>query len=364
MRAFIIAIIGFLALTPISFGSVSVKDDGCLKCHRLRGLFSVSEGNKVKDCSINDVLYAHSVHRNVGCTECHDKIEAYPHDSKNVQANCANKCHVVDPSTGKPFSHKGIVDTWRDSVHGKNYDKAPDIYPSCSYCHTNALLLDVSKFESLEAGLGRCSVCHKDKDWATDRLSHVSSRMDIPDRRNGFSSGFIKTRRDGWEVVELCAGCHENKEKMDKAIEIEGIKNIYKKDKIIHAVESYKVTMHSKMLYLERSDTRAADCLDCHTNKGGNFHDIFREDDSRSSINVNNIERTCGRSSECHPLAEAKKMRKFATTKWVHMRPIPENLGQWIVWLVQGVFIALVTFVLLFATGFVMLDLIKNLRGK
>ena len=364
MRAFIIAILGFIAFTSTSIGAVSIKDDGCLKCHRLRGLFSVDSNNKVKDCSINDALYAHSVHRNVGCTECHDRIEAYPHDPKKVQANCANKCHVVDPSTGKTFSHKDVVDTWKESVHGKKYSEAPDIYPSCEYCHTNDLLLDVSRFDALNESFDRCSICHKDKGWTSDRFAHVSSRMDIPDKRNGFSLGFIKRRRDGWEVVELCAGCHNDKDKMKKAIKVEGIKNIYKQDKIVHAVESYKVTMHSKMLYLDREDVRAADCLDCHTNKGGNFHDIFREDNPKSSINIKNIERTCSRASECHPLAEAKDMKNFATTKWVHMRPIPESLGQWIVWIVQGVFITLVTVVLLFATGFVMLDLIKNLKGK
>ena len=362
MRAFILGIAGALAISGTALAT-GISDDGCLVCHRLKGLSVVDKDNKIKDCSIKEALYVHSIHRNVGCTECHDKIEEYPHKPENVAANCANKCHVADPSTKKPFSHEDVFKTWEESVHGKNYEKAPDIYPYCNYCHTNELLIDVKKFETLEGSFSRCSICHENKNWISDRLSHVAKRQDIPLTENGFVHQFIKTRRDGWEVVELCASCHADREKMEKALEEEGIHDKYEKEHVLTAVESYKVTMHSKMLYLDRSDTRAADCLDCHTNKDGNFHDIFHKEDPRSSINVKNIELTCGRSTECHPLAPEKDMKNFATTKWVHMHPIRgESIGQTIVWVVQEVFVALVTFVLLFASGLIILDLIKNLK--
>ena len=56
-------------------------------------------------------------------------------------------------------------------------------------------------------------------------------------------------------------------------------------------------------------------------------------------------------------------MKNFATTKWVHMHPIRGvSIGQTVVWVVQEVFVALVTFVLLFASGLIILDLIKNLK--
>jgi hypothetical protein len=361
VKAFILGLAGALVVSGSAFG---MSDDGCLVCHRLKGLSVVDEKNEIKDCSISEALFAHSIHRNVGCTECHSKIEEYPHKPENAKVNCATQCHVVEPSTKKPFSHEKIFETWKESVHGKNYEKAPDIYPYCTYCHINKLLVNVKELEALKKGLNRCYICHQGKEWAKDRLSHVSSRLEIANEKNGFAVGYVKTRRDGWEVVELCSSCHNDKKKMEKAIEIEGIKNRFKKEKILHAVESYKVTMHAKMLYLDRSDTRAADCLDCHTNKNGNFHDIFRGNNPKSSINVKNIEKTCGRSSECHPLAEIKHMKNFATTKWVHMRPVPENIGQKVVLVVQYIFITLVTVVLTLATGLITLDLIKNLRSK
>jgi len=363
VRALIAGILGAVAFSLSSFGMV-VKEDGCLVCHRLKGLSVVDKNNLIKDCSINPSLYAHSIHRNVGCTECHSKIEEYPHKPGNEKVNCANKCHVVDPSTKKPFSHEKIYETWKESVHGKNYEKAPDLYPSCSYCHTNKLLVDVSKLKSLKVSMDRCSICHGNKGWIEDRLSHVASREELPVVENGFSHQFIKTRRDGWEIVELCASCHANEEKMKKAIKVEGIKDEFEKERILTAVESYKVTMHAKMLYLDRSDTRAADCLDCHTNKNGNFHDIFHKNDPRSSINVKNIELTCGRSTECHPLVPAKDMKNFATTKWVHMHPIPDSLSQKIVKIVEEFMFWLTTGTLLFAVIIVGLDLLKTLRRK
>ncbi|RKQ63729.1 hypothetical protein C7457_0609 [Thermovibrio guaymasensis] len=363
MKALILGLSGAIAITGAAVGA-GIPDDGCLVCHRLKGLSVVTEENKVKDCSISDALYAHSIHRNVGCTECHDKIEQYPHKPENAAVNCANKCHVVDPSTKKPFSHKSVFETWKESVHGKNYQKAPDIYPYCSYCHTNDLLIDVTKLESMKMSLNRCSICHENKDWTKDRLSHVASREPIPVIKNGFTHKFIKTRRDGWEIVELCASCHEDEKKMEKALEIEGIHDEFAKEHVLTAVESYKVTMHSKMLYLDRNDTRAADCLDCHTNKDGNFHDIFHKEDPRSSINEKNIELTCGRSTECHPLVPAKDMKNMATTKWVHMHPIPDSLGQKIVKIVEEFMFWLTTGTLLFAVTIVGLDLLKNLRRK
>lgn len=363
MRAFILGIAGALAISGTALAT-GMSDDGCLVCHRLKGLSVVDKDNKIKDCSIKEALYAHSIHRNIGCTECHDKIEQYPHKAENVAANCANKCHVVDPSTKKAFSHEDVFKTWKESVHGKNYEKAPDIYPYCSYCHSNDLLIDVKKFETIEGSFSRCSVCHQNKNWISDRLAHVASRQDIPLIKNGFVHQFTKTRRDGWKIVELCASCHENEKKMEKALEIEGIHDKYEKEHVLTAVESFKVTMHSKMLYLDRNDTRAADCLDCHTNKDGNFHDIFHKSDPRSSINVKNIELTCGRSTECHPLAPAKNMKNFATTKWVHMHPIPDSLGQKIVKIIEEFMFWLTTGTLLFAVTIVGLDLLKNLRRK
>jgi len=363
VRAFILGIAGALAISGTALAT-GMSDDGCLVCHRLKGLSVVDKDNKIKDCSIKEALYAHSIHRNIGCTECHDKIEQYPHKAENVAANCANKCHVVDPSTKKAFSHEDVFKTWKESVHGKNYEEAPDIYPYCSYCHSNDLLIDVKKFETIEGSFSRCSVCHQNKNWISDRLAHVASRQDIPLIKNGFVHQFTKTRRDGWEIVELCASCHENEKKMEKALEIEGIHDKYEKEHVLTAVESFKVTMHSKMLYLDRNDTRAADCLDCHTNKDGNFHDIFHKSDPRSSINVKNIELTCGRSTECHPLAPAKNMKNFATTKWVHMHPIPDSLGQKIVKIIEEFMFWLTTGTLLFAVTIVGLDLLKNLRRK
>jgi len=362
VKAFILGMAGAVALVTNALG-MGINDDGCLSCHRLKGLAIVEKG-KIKDCSINEALYAHSVHRDIACTECHVNIKQYPHREGAGKVNCATQCHVIDPSTNKPFSHAKVYETWKESVHGKNYSKAPDIYPYCTYCHVNKLLVDVKKFESLEGSFERCAVCHQNKEWIEDRLSHVASREDIPLIKNGFVHQFMKTRRDGWEIVELCASCHENKKKMEKAIEIEGITNKYEKEKILDAVESYKVTMHAKMLYLDRNDNRAADCLDCHTNKYGNFHDIFRKSDLRSSINPKNIELTCGRSTECHPLAYAKDMKNFATTKWVHMHPVPESFGQKIVVFMEHFMFWLTTGTLLFAVLIFGLDLFKTLRRK
>ena len=370
VRAFIMFLLGMLTLCGTAQAKVNIGDDGCLYCHRMKGLMTVEvkkEGEKeIVDCSINDAKYMHSVHRNIHCTECHTKAVSYPHDRTKVrEVNCATKCHVIDPATKRPFSHEKVYKTWEESAHGKNYKKAPDVYPSCQYCHTNRLLVDVKKFETLEGSFDRCYACHNDEKWSADRLAHMASRMDIPEIKNGYVFQFIKTRRDGWEIVELCASCHENEKLMEEAIEVEGIHNKYKIKRILDAVPSYQKTMHSKMLYLDRSDLRAADCLDCHTKKGSNYHDIFPNDDPRASTHPNNIQVTCGRSTECHPLAPKYNMKNFAETKWVHVDPVlGENLGQTIVWIVEEAMFWIAASVILFAAVVVILDTLKFIRRQ
>jgi len=339
----ILNVVLLVIFTSFGFAFAGGKEDGCMKCHRLRGLSVLTKDNKIKDCSIRESLYVHSAHRKVGCRECHNKVKQYPHKVENVKANCSNLCHLADPSTKKPFSHEKIFKTWKESVHGRNYEKAPSLYPDCSYCHTNQLLVEPEK------SFSECLLCHSQKNWVKEKFVHV-----------------LRKRRDGWEVVELCSSCHEDKEKMKKAIDLEGIKDKFEKEKILFAVDSYKITMHAKMLYLDREDKRAADCLDCHTNKEGNLHDIFRKNDSRSSVNQKNIQLTCGRSTECHPLVLRGNMTNFATTKWVHMRPLPEDTGQKVVCIIEAIFKTLVFVVLTFACLIVILDLRKTLfdRGE
>ncbi len=360
---------GILLAGSTASARVNIGDDGCLACHRLKGLLTVKEekGEKlIQDNSINPALYMHSIHRDVGCTECHSHVKSYPHDVKAArEVNCAAKCHVIDPSTRRPFSHENIYETWKESVHGKNYAKAPELYPDCQYCHTNREMIDVKKFASLEGSFDRCSLCHQNKQWLSDRLSHVASRMDVPIVKNGFVFQFVRPGIPKVQVVKMCASCHADEEKMKEAIKIEGIHGKYAKLHILEAVPSYEKTMHWKMLVLDPNDQRAADCIDCHTNADGNFHDIFHKTDPRSSINPANIEKTCGRATECHPLAPKYHMKNFATTQWVHMEPFRgESLGQTIVWLVEENMFWMAAFVMVFAAAIVVLDTIRYARRK
>jgi hypothetical protein len=57
-------------------------------------------------------------------------------------------------------------------------------------------------------------------------------------------------------------------------------------------------------------------------------------------------------------------MENFATTKWVHMHPVPDTLGQKIVKFMEDFMFWLTTSVLLLGVIIVGLDLFKTLRRK
>ncbi len=363
MKSFIKSL--FVFELAISF---SLAKDGCLMCHKYRNLGYI-QNNTIILCDISSIKFLHSVHRDADCSECHTKIKAYPHDPKNVKATCSSKCHVIDPISKKFFSHENIVKTWKESVHGKYYDKAPDIFPSCSYCHINKELIDLEKLNSAKKSLAKCSICHTNNYDLKIAYAHVLSRSEIPIEKNGFAFGYkAGIQRNGWEIVKLCASCHADKRKMEKAINVMQIKDEERKEKILEAVKAYLNTMHGKMLKLYPKDKRAADCLDCHTHANGNFHDIFETIDERSSTNPNVLPKTCGRSDECHPLVAKWNDKNFATTKWVHMDPAVfkyENpVVQAIVFGVEHGMFYMAASVLLMGAGIVFLSLFREIRNR
>ncbi len=350
------------------FISLALAKDGCLLCHKYRNL-GYKKDNKIIPCDISSIKYLHSVHRDVDCSECHTKIEAYPHNPKNIRATCSNKCHVIDPVSKKFFSHEKVVKTWEKSIHGKYHNKAPNIFPGCSYCHINKELVNIDKLSSAQKGLQKCTICHTNNYDLKIAYAHILSRSEIPLEKNGFTFGHIKgIQRDGWEIVKLCASCHADKKKMKEAIEIMGIKDEEREEKILEAVKAYFNTMHGKMLKLYPEDTRAADCLDCHTHANGNFHDIYETTDIRSSTNPDILPKTCGRSDECHPLVAKWNDKNFATTKWVHMDPAVfkyENpIAQAIVFGVEHGMFYMAASVLLMGAGLVFLALFREIRNR
>lgn len=253
-------------------------------CHKFPGLSRVDDGKRLRLLFINEFLVKDGPHYRVQCSDCHAGVDKIPHEKQVKEVDCVKECHIMEPSTGKKFSHRKIQDMLAMSVHAKTTkDGAPKKYawdlPECKSCHKDdPVYRPLSYFKIAHQGLTdrsleRCVSCHEKKEFIESFYKHVSSRL----RRS----------RSTQEVMEMCGHCHE-----DQAI--------IKRHKLKNVVYSYKETFHGKSAIF--GGKRQPDCTDCHIKPGESVHMIRNHEDPLSTINKKNTPKTCSQIA-CHETA-------------------------------------------------------------
>jgi len=244
--------------------------DNCLLCHTYPTIGRYdTEGNK-RIFYINGDKYSSSVHGKLDCTDCHLGINVIPH-TEIRKVDCAKNCHIKDPNTGQQFSHKTVVEKYEASVHGRgSADKPktfPEDLPSCIYCHNNHQAYNVSGDSKAEND---------------DDAKKILSVYRHP----------ISALRSQLDVVDLCASCHQDSEKMSH----HGLESI----------RTYKDTFHWQAM--KYGVINAPDCISCHVPLGYSSHTIRPGTDPISPVNITNRVKTCsseGSLQSCHPGATA-----------------------------------------------------------
>jgi hypothetical protein len=282
----------FLVLAGTALGSVQAQgaldDESCLACHQRVGLAAAAVAtDEVQHFEIDSDSWFQTVHGAVACRDCHRDVTQLPHGPIEA-VNCAMTCHIADPSTGRPFSHRGMQERLARSVHGVVAEHGPHAsdLPTCRSCHVNDLHDPmVGAWGATQAMVNetttRCQDCHLDPAWADRVLTHVTHRM--------------RRRRSPEEVVILCTSCHEDADRMGR----HGLLPVW----------DYRDSYHWRMVLL--GDPNAPDCLSCHVPVGFSAHEIYPGSDGRSAINMENRQQTCGNqggAQSCHPGAS----RSFA----------------------------------------------------
>jgi hypothetical protein len=252
----------------------------CLICHRYPSIGRFDESGRKHIYYINEQMYANSVHGKLRCGDCHTDINKIPHQEVK-KVDCTTKCHVKDPSTNKEFSHAQTAEKMKTSVHAVDLPEplAADL-PTCKDCHGNRItkqdgLWDMMLKASKETE-ARCGGCHRESPWVRDFFPHFTRR--------------IHPVRTQLEIVNLCADCHSDSQKMAR-----------------HGIESadtFKDTFHWNLVKFGVSD--APDCLSCHVATGANSHNILPRKNPDSSVNIMNRVNTCSNQDgarACHPAA-------------------------------------------------------------
>ncbi len=202
------------------------KEDGifnrCNSCHEK----SQHEGD---DLAHGNIMDPEVTGREVNCTECHQyhwKVEnggeATPHWT---HLDCG-KCHEEEYAA------------WRSSKHGRSRENGDGEAASCIDCHGDSRILKP------------------------------------------------ELQFDSESIVELCAGCHADHDKMMA----HGV-NPY-------VVEGYRDTYHGKLYAHNEEGLDFATCTMCH-----HYHDILESEDPHSSTNKSNLLETC---QQCHEGANEK----------------------------------------------------------
>ncbi len=323
-----------IALTAFS-GQASAGDElNCVMCHKHRGLSRIDENGEFRLFYINQELFDSGPHRRNKCKDCHTDIDRIPHKPAK-KVDCAQQCHIVEPSGQKKFTHKPIAETLARSAHGKldaegNPKPYQEDFPECKDCHDQPFYRPISVYKGKvhsgvsERAVARCKSCHSSGDFAEDFYEHVTSRL--------------RKTRFPLETIEVCAKCHQDPE-------------LRKRHEMDDVVTTYKQTFHGKLIALGSEKT--PDCIDCHVVAGENTHLIESQTVPTSAVYKENVPGTC-RTEDCHTRAGAN-LAGFQTHVTYDREKYPLQF-----YMLMG-FKALMALVLYFFLTLIFLELLRRL---
>lgn len=248
----------------------------CTKCH--------VEIETVHRKVIKGELWEKQAHVLPACVDCHQphKVRSAFYEQGLADGDCL-RCHSDINLKAKSDGHSVYVDydKLQSSIHAKS---------ACSQCHTS---VDQSKLRPCEGITAKvdCASCHAEigDEYKTSTHGMLFAKDDpnAPFCSDCHGTHYILSKKNtkspifSPNIPQLCAKCHREGEKA--ALKYTGSeKNI---------VNSYVESIHGKGL-MKSGLTVTATCTDCHT-----AHHELPHTESTSSVNVNNIAKTCG---NCH----------------------------------------------------------------
>jgi len=197
---------------------------GCLACHGDQRLVKVKGKEKI-DLSINESKYGDSVHKDVGCIECHTDFTFRSHFNvagsykKTAGLSCI-RCHTKE--------HQKQYKDYINSVHGRlALSNDPKGGATCGDCHNGTNIHYINKTEESKnefqfAAEKVCGKCHKK--WFTTYddyyhgVAYKQKAADSPACWDCHGSHKITSKEDHRSAVnkqnlgKTCGVCHPGSE--------------------------------------------------------------------------------------------------------------------------------------------------------
>jgi hypothetical protein len=350
VKIFILVFAGFVSSNMLPSVLYSqIQNQKCLICHGKAGFSLKKDDGTVKSLFVSDSTLKTSPHANINCYDCHNdivEITALGH-KKDVKTVQCTRCHFENNPVGAPETEK--YREFQESVHSQERLKGNTNTPICQTCHGTH---DIQKRKSLSAlDLKKkiahmCGQCHLDIYASYSTSIHGTALFeknnpDVPVCTNCHGEHTIKKPDDPTSSVyktaiyNTCGNCHGS----EKIVEKYGIKP----DKF----QTYESSYHG--IAVQFGEKTVANCASCH-----GVHDIKQKDDPTSSINPNNIVKTCGK---CHPDANVN----YAKGQ-IHINPHSKEAGS--IYYIGSIFKWLTIITLTLLAIHIMLDLFRRLKQR
>jgi len=334
-------VIGFLSSVP-----ARAQDDiRCLTCHGKPGFEKILPSGKRLELFVDPMRLRLSIHKERKCVDCHADVTEVPHPSIPEKVNCG-RCHFLGNEVGAPQLERYAE--YKNSAHGKALAEGNPKAPVCQDCHGDHFILPGSDSRSQVSHRNipqTCGECHLEIYAQYQESVHgqalAKGVKDAPVCTDCHGEHNILKPQDKTStvnpgtIVNTCSRCHAKVVIMEKY----GVK--------AEQVATYRESFHG--IANEFGMLKAANCASCHT-----AHQIFPEQDPRSSVNSRNIPYTCGK---CHPGANAN----FAKGR-IHLNPKDKSAGI-VYWIALG-FKILTLSTLIGLLIHILLDLYRRVKNR
>ena len=234
-------------------------NEACVTCHT----------------DVADKIKTH-VHGSLGCQNCHQRHEEYPHPEGVPKPACAT-CHA------------NMARDYARSIHGQAASHGNGSAPDCATCHGSAHELESAKTAKFRAAVpDLCGACHSDvSDQYQDSVHGQAVKRGVMQAAvctDCHGEHSILPPSDSASSVhrshirETCAGCH-NDVRLTRRFGLPA-------DRIV----SFDASFHG--LAAKSGAETVANCASCH-----GVHNIRASTDPKSTIYPANLAATCG---HCH----------------------------------------------------------------
>ncbi len=361
----------FIFVLPFFLNSANASSV-CIECHGDTELQGTNRSGTLTSMYVDTNLFTQSVHGDLECADCHTSlmnVEDFPHEEELPQVDCGT-------------CHEEVSKTYNQTKHGLVYVQLDSLAPPCWGCHGKHDILSSNDPQSktyFQNLANTCCGCHEKRNQIA--ISSIKQPCIREDYLNGIHGRLVtegnklaptcntchpaheirkridpESKTNVMNIPQLCGECHIDELKLYSSsihyralmhgmlesatcIDCHNEHNIVSNDLTIsypahkacvrchndemlikkydlnkEVVNTYEDSYHGLSIKLGRQD--AATCASCH-----GAHDILSQTEPASSINKNNLKKTC---QKCHPNA-TKSFAQSYTHESMLIRSNPVN---------------------------------------